>query len=130
MAHDDSRMVRLDDAGRFRFEWEPMGSGPHRVILRGEGTLTASDRFLVRSRDVETENLDPDEKFMEALAAATGGRVLTMDATAADVVTGQTQDREVLSRVDTPLWNHPVTLLLILSILLGEWILRRRMGLN
>jgi uncharacterized membrane protein len=127
----DSRALRLDDTGRYRFEWTPRSPGPHTISVAATDGTEAVDRFLALSSDVETENIVPDEAFLELLSEASGGRHLPDLGALEDVVIRAAEEKEeVLSREDLPLWDHPMTLAALLALLLSEWLLRRRLGLN
>jgi uncharacterized membrane protein len=122
--------VNLDGEGRFRREWRPIDSGPHTVRVSAEGVADAEAHFLVASRDAELQNLEPDTAFLRAVAESTGGR-FGIDAVDFDrIERADTPTREILSRKDSPLWNHPVAFLVLFGALLCEWLLRRRSGLN
>ncbi len=122
--------VRLDEEGRFRREWEPRLEGPHKVRVTAPNDLRANDRFLVKPARIELQHLDPDISFMEAIATSSGGlhTVDTLDLPGIGMK--DTIEQEVLSREDFPIWDHPIPLVLLLSMLFGEWLLRRRMGLR
>jgi hypothetical protein len=122
--------IRLDEEGRFQREWTPTRPGPHRVRIAGPGELTASDRFLVLPGDPELSHLDPDPRLLERIAEATGGRYAVGSLDAAGIELAAAPRSEVLSRVDRPLWDHPLTLALVLGLLIAEWLLRRRHGLS
>jgi hypothetical protein len=120
---------RLDDRGRYQREWLPRRSGPHRVTVETDGGLSATDRFLVLSGESELAHLDPDPNLLDQLAAATGGVQLSGRIDAGALALATTPRSEILARVDRPIWDHPLTLVLLLALLVGEWLLRRRTGL-
>ena len=67
---------------------------------------------------------------MEAIATSSGG-LHTVDALdLSGIETKDTAEQEVLSREDFPIWDHPIPIVLLLSMLFGEWLLRRRVGLR
>ncbi|MCK9463305.1 MAG: VWA domain-containing protein [Proteobacteria bacterium] len=122
--------VSLDADGRFLREWRPVASGPHEVRVSAAGLPSAEASFLVASRDVELQHLEPDIGFLRGIAESTGGR-FGVDAVDFDhLERADTPTREILSRKDSPLWSHPAAFLLLFAALLGEWLLRRRIGLN
>jgi uncharacterized membrane protein len=125
----ESTRVRLDGEGRYHREWTPRASGPHRVEVTAEHGPTATGRFLVRTGHPELGRLDADERLLSAIAEATGGRHQA-DALDPKLLTRiDAPAREVLSRRDTSLWDHPLALLLLLGLLAAEWLLRRRAGM-
>jgi hypothetical protein len=66
---------------------------------------------------------------LERLAAASGGKVF--HDFQADQLPGylKAQTRLIERTEETPLWDHPGTLILFFTILTAEWILRKRAGL-
>ena len=107
-------LIRLDAPGLPR---EP-GAAPL------EASLTVTNR-----ETPERVELSAAREPLERLAAATGGKVF-------DESTVKDLPKLLKSRVktetkteETPLWDHPVGLLLFFAVLTCEWILRRRVGL-
>jgi uncharacterized membrane protein len=122
--------VNLDGEGRFRREWRPTDSGPYTVRVSAAGVPTGEAQFLVSSRDAELQHLEPDVGFLRAVSESTGGHY-SVDTIEFDrVARTDTPTREILARKDSPLWSHPLAFLLLFGALLGEWLLRRRAGLN
>ena len=66
---------------------------------------------------------------LERLAAATGGKVFTDTQAAQLPAYLKARTRPVERSEETPLWDHPGTLILFFAILTAEWILRKRAGL-
>jgi uncharacterized membrane protein len=122
--------VNLDGEGRFRRDWRPQDSGPHSASVSAAQVPTAEAHFLVGSRDAELQHLEPDASFLRAVADATGG-YFSVDAVDLDrLERADTPTKEILARKDSPLWSHPLAFVLLFGALLGEWLLRRRAGLN
>ncbi len=130
IAHGEETRIRLDAEGRYRWEWLPSGSGPHRVTASAPGDLTATDRFLVAGSRPELSRLDPDEQLLRAIAEASGGEHLDGELEAGALELAAAPGRKVLARHDVPLWSHPLTLVALLALLFGDWMLRRRSGLG
>ncbi len=91
----------------------------------------ASRSLLVRSPPLESDNLSADPAYLEALAAATGGRSWTIDTIGdlfdeapADAAARETNPRWI------PRWDTAPLLLLILLCFAAEWWYRRRRGLS
>jgi hypothetical protein len=130
VARSEQIPLNLDAEGRFRKTWLPRDCGPHTVRVTAQGTAPAEARFLVASRDVELQQIDPDAGFLRSVAALSGGRY-NEDAIDFDrLALADAPTRKLLARRDSPLWNHPFAFLLIMGALMGEWLLRRRAGLN
>ena len=128
---ENFREVRLDDDGKFQLRWQPNMAGPHTIVVSapGEG-LEVKKHFLVEAVGAELQRLDPDIALLSKISGVTGGEgfVDSLDINQLRLV--DTPDKETLYKEDTPLWNHVGAMLLLLSLLLGEWILRRRLGLS
>ncbi len=125
----DSARVRLDGQGRYRREWLPEGTGPHRVVAATDDDLSATGRFLVDAAHPELTRLDADEQLLSGIAAATGGRHSVESLDPERLARVDAPAREVLSRRDVPLWDHPLALGLFFALLAAEWLLRRRAGM-
>jgi len=66
---------------------------------------------------------------LDRLAAATGGMVFADHEADRLPPLLKAQARPVDRTEETPLWDHPATLVLFFAILTAEWILRKRAGL-
>ncbi|HUT78294.1 MAG TPA: vWA domain-containing protein [Polyangia bacterium] len=124
----DLSRIRLDGEGRYRREWMPRASGPHRVTATTDDGLSATGRFLVASGHPELTRLDADDLLLAGIATATGGRHFVETLDPGQLARMDAPAREVLSRRDTSLWDHPLALLLLLTLLAADWLLRRRLG--
>jgi hypothetical protein len=125
----DLSRIRLDGEGRYRREWTPRASGPHRVTVAADDGLSATGRFLVAPGHPELTRLDADVLLLAGVAAATGGKHFVETLDPGLLARVDAPAREVLSRRDTSLWDHPLALLLLLALLAADWLLRRRAGL-
>ncbi|MBL8746251.1 MAG: VWA domain-containing protein [Phycisphaerae bacterium] len=87
--------------------------------------------LTVRDTDVEMIPAAPRRHDLEAISAATGGRVWPMDG-CDGFVEFLAQDRVARagSRRFDPMWDSPWMFAAIVSLLCGEWWLRRRGGLS
>ena len=66
---------------------------------------------------------------LDHLAAATGGRVFADHEADELPPLLHALTKQVTRNEETPLWDHPATLILFFSILTIEWVLRKRAGL-
>ena len=66
---------------------------------------------------------------LERLAAATGGKVFADHQAARLPAFLKSKTKPVERTEETPLWDHPGTLILFFTILTAEWIVRKRAGL-
>ena len=131
---EDGRQATVDlDAkpstgGTFVAAWSPESTGRWKIRPRdpslasraGEGTaleVSRSDREL---RDAEA-----DRPLLESLARETGGRVVNAADAAELVRTLPNRSIRTENPIRDPLWNSPAALLLVISVLAAEWIVRR-----
>jgi len=121
--------AKLDGNGRYRREWLPKDKGPHRLTVTGEGGISTEERFLVEDDDKEQGRLYPDEPLLRKIAEATAGRFERNALHPETMATKREAAVEVLSRTDTPIWDHPAAIVLFILLLASEWALRRRHGL-
>jgi hypothetical protein len=94
-----------------------------------EGRPPACD-FLVQSPPGEFERLQVDRSELESAARQTGGRTYTF-ASARQLVRDLPPGRQIPldSLPAIPLWNQWPILLAFLVLIIGEWLLRKRIGL-
>jgi uncharacterized membrane protein len=123
-----------DDPAVFTAKFVPEQPGLYRVNVvarRGRdaaGSSTSS--LLVGGADVEMSDPRMNTALLERLAAGTGGRVI--HASQLDALAGLLRSSALstarASRRD--LWHNGWTFALIITLLAGEWLLRRRWGLR
>jgi len=123
----------VDRDGEYSASFVPAGGGLHQVQVRtAEGTVS------VASAPSFINVIEPVEEFfgaerrdglLEQLARETGGRTFTPQQ-ALDVVRDLTYSPSGATSVRRlDLWDAPLVLLLLLTMLGAEWTLRRRRGL-
>lgn len=123
------------DDSLFTARFTPDQPGLYRVHVsarRGGAQVgTATTSMLVGGADLEMADPRVNRALLERLAAATGGRIFSAEqdvsAIAAALRTGA--PAAALS-VRKDLWHNAWSLLFIVALLGGEWILRRRWGLR
>jgi hypothetical protein len=123
-----------DDPAVFTARFTPEQPGLYRVSVvarRGRDAAgSATSSLLVGGADVEMSDPRMNTALLERLAAGTGGRV--MSASRLDGLPGALQagarSTALASRRD--LWHNGWSFLLIVGLLAGEWLLRRRWGLR
>jgi uncharacterized membrane protein len=127
--------LRAADTDRgFVARFRPEQPGVYRIraeVQRGQTRLgSASTSVLVGSADVEMTDPRLNVQLLERLAVASGGRVIApgdasgLAAALRDAVPAAT----LALRRD--LWHNAWSFLAIVTLLAGEWILRRRWGLR
>jgi hypothetical protein len=114
--------------GLFVAAWSPEREGRWKVRPRdpslaaraGDGAIlevTRSDREL---RDAEA-----DRPLLESLARETGGRVVRPADAAALVRSLPNRSIRTENPLRDPIWNSPLALAILMSLLASEWIIRR-----
>ena len=131
---EDSRGSAVDivampgTGGLFVAAWSPEREGRWKVRPRdpslaaraGDGAIlevTRSDREL---RDAEA-----DRPLLESLARETGGRVVGPVDAAALVRSLPNRSIRTENPLRDPIWNSPLALAILMSLLASEWIIRR-----
>ncbi len=122
--------------GVYEGRWTPLESGLHRAEMTvppsPDSSETGSDRadtsFLVS--DFSREYFDAVQKtdFLQGLADQTGGRHYSIgqaDRLPDEIV--YTESEYAVTKV-LDLWDMPINLLILIGLLTGEWIQRRRYG--
>lgn len=106
-------------------------NGPHAVETTCDfkGTLLkASDVFLVTPTDDELDGMTSLVLTTPSLAKHTGGQAVTMDEVKLDTLALKPEVVTTLAITkDTPLWDNPIVLIIILLALIGEWIAERKL---
>jgi hypothetical protein len=94
------------------------------------GSAPAATNFKVIAPFGELARLDMDLVQMREAAAASGGHFYTV-ADVADILKNLPPGRPIRleSRPPQPLWNSWRLLLLLVALLVGEWLLRKRTGM-
>jgi hypothetical protein len=79
---------------------------------------------VVRS-DQELRNAEADRPLLESLARETGGRVV--DPADAMALVRSLPNRSIRTEnpIRDPIWNSPLALAILLTLLASEWIIRR-----
>ena len=131
---EDSRGSAVDivampgSNGLFVAAWSPEREGRWKVRPRdpslaaraGDGAIlevTRSDREL---RDAEA-----DRPLLESLARETGGRVVRPAEAAVLVRSLPNRSIRTENPLRDPIWNSPLALAILMSLLASEWIIRR-----
>jgi uncharacterized membrane protein len=121
-------------SGRGSFEGtlsRPMPGSYHAwmAIPRVEGAAPAAD-FTVNPPAGEFAQIRMDAAALREAAAATGGKYYTVETASqllADLPPGRQVPIETLPPI--PLWNRWPVLLVFLSLLIAEWVMRKRRGM-
>ena len=96
---------------------------------RLEAYRLAEPRSWKRSGGQEFRRIAPDRAWLEELAKSTGGEVVQPDQLDDFVSTLSRRPAPITEMTTSPLWQHPLVLLLIAAGLCGDWAWRRWRGL-
>jgi hypothetical protein len=122
--------VLLDEDGRYQREWTPAEEGPHALEVIAASGQKAIARFLAATERVELAHLEPRPELLEELARRTGGHFEEGVFAPETWELGVGSARRVETQTELTLWDHPLALVLFVALLVGEWLLRRRLGLT
>ncbi|HTI39519.1 MAG TPA: glutamine amidotransferase [Vicinamibacterales bacterium] len=122
-----------DAPGRFRATLRPTAPGLYRVAAtarRGTNVLgSAAGSLLVGGVDPELTDPRVDVGTLSRITRASGGAVV--DATEIAAVMDRLRSRPAAALVrHEDLWGRPWSFALLASLLMAEWLLRRRWGLR
>jgi uncharacterized membrane protein len=137
-AYDEGTTVKLEPVplslGEYQTPWDPPASGLYQATASAakDGVELGSDpfEFVVGRAASEFDRVDVDEQLLQSLAGQTGG-VFHRLTTAGSIPDELEQRRNLVAhRREINLWNAPWLLAVFLACVTGEWVLRKRRGLN
>jgi uncharacterized membrane protein len=115
---------------RFRPE-QPGVYRIHAEARRGDARLgTAATSILIGGADLEMTDPRLNAELLERLAFASGGRVIAPGDAAALAAALRDAVPAATLAVRRDLWHNAWSFLAIVTLLAGEWVLRRRWGLR
>ncbi len=121
-------------SGRFTAPFQPEQPGLYRVhaaARRGATPLGAADRWVyVGGSDREFADPRLNEGFLRRIARASGGRYVRAADASRIVASLQSSVPKDAAPERRDLWHEPWAFALVVALLGGEWILRRRWGLR
>jgi hypothetical protein len=122
-----------DDAA-FAAKFRPGQGGIYKVTVHarrgGTDTGTSSSSFLVGGADVEMTDPRLNSALLSRVATASRGRVLAAGQTSELIEALLANAPAAALAVRKDLWHNGWSLVLILSLLTAEWLLRRHWGLR
>jgi hypothetical protein len=129
------KLRRADaSSGRFTAPFHPEQAGLYRVhadARRGTTALGAADRWVyVGGSDREFADPRLNEGFLRRVARSSGGQYVRANDAARIVAGLQNSAPPDAAPERRDLWHQPWTFALVVALLAGEWILRRRWGLR
>jgi uncharacterized membrane protein len=114
--------VRLDQPGLYRIR---------AAARRGSATLGAADRWMyVGGADREFADPRLNEGFLRRVARASGGRYVRAAEASRVASWLQATAPQNAAPERRDLWHEPWAFALVVALVSGEWILRRRWGLR
>ncbi len=106
-------------------------SGRYRLMITDPVTGNESDAgFEVSNVSIERRNPTRDTALQNALAEQTGGKALELDELDRLPEMIDAQEVRITTRREVPLGNTWLVLLLALSLMFGEWLLRKLSNLR
>ncbi|MGE5182335.1 MAG: glutamine amidotransferase [Acidobacteriota bacterium] len=124
--------VTVGDDGTATYELPGLPPGVYRVEGHAKiagRAVDATDIFLVRENGTELDRPVGDRTTLEGISTATDGRALgTIDELPNDLAFDPPRIVRVDRRTDVELWSRPGLLILVITLLGLEWLLRQRSG--
>jgi len=119
--------------GNARIVLPPLPAGAYKATVtakRADGTTIgeAEDAFVVAPASRELIEAAPRPDVLQAVAAATKGRVIEASDSLATLPWRDPERVEVGQRTSKPLWDNWKVLVLLCLVVGAEWTLRRRWG--
>jgi uncharacterized membrane protein len=124
----------LDEAGLYEALIASSAPGSYRaeVVVTDDAGETLGGNatgWTVDPAAEEFRRIVPDRAWLEELAKSTGGEVVRADRLEAFVSTLSRRPAPITELTTSPLWQHPLVLLLIACGLCSDWAWRRWRGL-
>ena len=117
--------------GLFTAQFQPDRVGRYGVSLASpiNPQAKATTAFVVESLALERQKPELDETFLKKIASAGGGKYYTPDKLAQWTKSLPNNPLTVRSEQEIELWNAPLFLVLFITPLALEWLVRKRKGL-
>jgi len=127
-SHEEALASTGEREGRYRGTFQMDRPGLYRAWLEHDGQRMSSTEFEVVLPSRENADPSPDPDAMAALAKMTGGTAVSLDAIddLESEFPGNEERRQPISSKLEDAWDHWGTMLLVLLLLSGEWIARKR----
>ncbi len=120
--------------GEFQAAYLAAEPGAYRITATASGpdgmALMPAEMGLVVDPDAkEFATIKPNRALLAQIAQQTGGRMLERSELSGLTNELLTREAPVMETTTSPLWHNAWVLGLIVALLVGEWILRRRRGM-
>lgn len=86
--------------------------------------------FTVEPAENEVRGPTANEELLESIAEKTGGRFITTEENPKKLAIDNRKKRTITGYETVELWDSPLFFFLLVGLLSGEWLLRRRWGLK
>ncbi|HAN31382.1 MAG TPA: hypothetical protein DCQ06_07275 [Myxococcales bacterium] len=116
--------------GRASLQWRPQKGGAWRLTVQTHDGATGRAAIGVDEHIEEERMVHADVLGLKALSRATAGQALDSTRSTLPALSAMRPQIQLKSRESSPLWQHWAIVLLFISALIGEWIVRRRWGLT
>ena len=120
-------------AGVYTAQFEVNQTGNYQIRAFGVEDFSTlgedSTEIYVQSPLAEFENPQLNEQLLKQLAEASGGIYTPIDDVRSLPKKIKDVEERVFSNQERNLWNTPIILILVVSLLGAEWFLRKRKGL-
>ena len=122
------------EPGLYEADFVSVASGAYRATVMA----SAADGSEIEQRESgwvseldheEFQSLEPNRKFLEALAARSGGELIQLDQLDLFVSTMERREIPITETSSVPWWHRWTIFALAIGMLVGEWGLRRWKGL-
>jgi hypothetical protein len=118
--------------GSFQVDWTADKPGQYAMEVTAEraGQELGRDIVTLERQDGVAENFHTQQNrtLLEQLSAATGGRYWRPQDLSSLPRDISYSEAGISLRDTKPLWNMPALFLLLLSMICGQWLLRRKWG--
>ncbi len=109
------------DAGSFTLRCEE--------VSPRAGDRPATTLIQIEDANLESQKPEADHSILERLAEGTGGRVVALNELTKVLSAIPDRSIRIPDDITEPLWDSKLTLLLFLSLITTEWILRKVFGM-
>jgi hypothetical protein len=123
-----------DAPGEFQAVYLASDPGAYRITATAKSSdgqiIGSTEAGLIVDPDAaEFSSIKPNRALLEQIAKQTGGRVLAKADLAGLADELLNREAPVMESKTSPLWHNGWLLSLIIALLVGEWLLRRKRGL-
>ena len=126
------RLKRLTD-GRYRGSWTTLNPGTHIFTARGsrdgESVGVDSTEFIVDTHSLELSDVLPAHHLLKQISSVSGGEFWTIHDWNDGLQRLEIPPRLSRDKTTLRLWDMWWLLMLLVSALLSEWLLRKRSGM-